>query len=111
MKVFLNATFPPTNSSPEKKLYVGDEYDFMFLLWIVGVSMARIIIVRCSRCRAKIFRYLKVGSGKLWHCWKNRILDDYSKRQGDRVLCPKCGSLIGIEKKNYVKLVKGAYRY
>ena len=83
------------------------------LFWIINLvsSLTRILIVRCSRCRAKIFRYLKVGSGKLWHCWKSRILEDYSKHQGEKILCSKCGNLIGLEKKSYIKLIKGSYKY
>ncbi len=54
---------------------------------------------------------MKKSPGKLWHCWKSNILRDYSKRQGDKVLCPKCGNIIGIEKKAYIKLIKGTYRY
>ncbi|MEX0567587.1 MAG: hypothetical protein Q6363_000300 [Candidatus Njordarchaeota archaeon] len=73
--------------------------------------MSRILIVRCSKCRTKIFKYMKVGSGRLWHCWKSKILEDYSIRRGEQVVCPKCGSIIGIEKKAYIKLIKGAYSY
>ena len=73
--------------------------------------MARILIVRCSRCRTKIFKYLKVGSGKLWHCWKSKILEDYSVRENEKVSCPKCGLVIGFEKKDHIKLIKGRYKY
>ena len=71
--------------------------------------MSRIIIVRCKKCRAKIFKYYKAGSGRLWHCWKNRIIEDYSIHDGDKIKCPKCGETIGIEKKEYIKLIKGKY--
>ena len=75
------------------------------------IPMGRVLIVRCGKCRAKIFKYYKSGSGRLWHCWKSKIIEDYSIRNGDKVICPKCGNIIGLEKKDHIKLIKGEYKY
>ena len=73
--------------------------------------MKHVMTIRCSRCNKKVFKYYKKCPGKLWHLWKNNILEDNSKREREKVLCPRCGSIIGIEKKAYIKLIKGAYTY
>ncbi|OYD14926.1 hypothetical protein CH333_07040 [candidate division WOR-3 bacterium JGI_Cruoil_03_44_89] len=68
------------------------------------------IIVKCAKCKRKVFKYLKIGKGKLWHCWKERIIEDYSVRNGDEVRC-KCGNLIGIEQRKWVKLKQHSFTY
>ncbi len=62
------------------------------------------VTVKCAKCKAKIFKYRKFGKGKLWHCWKDRIVDDYSIRDGDKVLCPVCGNVIGVDQGKWIKL-------
>lgn len=68
------------------------------------------LTIKCARCRRKLFRYLKVGKGRVLHCWKTRITKDYSIREGNRVLC-KCGNLIGIEDQKYIKMHRSAFFY
>ena len=74
-------------------------------------QMRHAITIRCSRCNKKIFRYYKRTPGKLWHLWKSNVVEDLSRRRGEKVLCPKCGAVIGVEKKAYIKLIKGSYTY
>ena len=45
------------------------------------------LTIKCAKCKRKIFRYLKVGKGRVLHCWKGRITRDYSIREGNKVLC------------------------
>jgi hypothetical protein len=61
------------------------------------------LIIKCARCKIKIFRYIKIGSGKLWHCWKDRIVEDSSIRDGKNIKC-KCGNIIGIDEVKWIKL-------
>jgi hypothetical protein len=61
------------------------------------------IIVKCAKCKKKIFRYLKIGKGKLWHCWKERIIEDNSTRDGDEIKC-QCGNLVGIDEGKWIKI-------
>jgi DNA-directed RNA polymerase subunit RPC12/RpoP len=67
-----------------------------------------VLVIRCAKCRAKLFRYKKIGDGRVLHCWKDRILEDHSKRSGDEVRCP-CGSLIGIDEKKWIKMKQAAF--
>jgi len=61
------------------------------------------LTIKCARCNQKIFRYVKIGKGKLWHCWKGRIVEDLSIHDSKNVLC-KCGNLIGVDEGKWIKL-------
>lgn len=63
------------------------------------------MIIKCDKCNKKIFKYLKVGKGRLWHCWKERILKDYSMRDGEKIKC-QCGNIIGIDQGKWIKMRK-----
>jgi hypothetical protein len=66
------------------------------------------LTIKCSRCKQKIFRYVKIGKGKVWHCWKDRIIEDFSIHDGKKVLC-KCGNLIGIDEEKWIKLKQHSF--
>jgi len=66
------------------------------------------ITIRCARCNAKVFRYVKIGKGKLWHCWKERIIEDFSVHDGREVRC-QCGNLIGIDEGKWIKLKQHSF--
>ncbi|MGC9443973.1 MAG: hypothetical protein ACP5E9_03440 [Candidatus Methanospirareceae archaeon] len=68
------------------------------------------IIIRCSRCGRKVFKYQKLGTGRLWHCWNARIVEDYSIREDAEVKCP-CGAVIGLERAKWIKLKQGVFSY
>jgi hypothetical protein len=61
------------------------------------------MIIKCVRCRQKIYKYVKIGKGKLWHCWKDRILEDLSIHDGKIIKC-SCGNIIGLEENRRIKL-------
>jgi hypothetical protein len=61
------------------------------------------IVIKCAKCKRKIFRYLKVGKGKLWHCWKDKITEDNSVRDRDEIKC-HCGNLVGIDEGKWIKI-------
>lgn len=68
------------------------------------------IIIKCSKCKSKIFKYNKIGKGRVLRCWNTRIIDDYSVRNGNEVLC-QCGNLIGIEEPQCIKMKQNAFIY
>ena len=68
------------------------------------------IIVKCAKCEGKIFKYQKIGKGRLWHCWKDRIIKDYSIRDGNEVKC-QCGNLVGIEENKWIKMKQHSFTY
>jgi hypothetical protein len=68
------------------------------------------IVIRCARCRARVFKYVKIGEGRLLHCWKERIVADYSVRVGNEVRC-RCGNLIGIEEGKWIRMKQHSFTY
>ena len=68
------------------------------------------ITIKCAKCKGDIFRYVKIGKGRLWHCWKNRIVEDYSVQDGHEVKC-KCGNSIGVDEKKWIKMKQHSFTY
>ncbi len=59
--------------------------------------------IKCNECRKEIFSYVKIGKGRVWHCWKKRILKDNSIKDGKYVYC-SCGNLIGKDERIWIEL-------
>ncbi len=68
------------------------------------------LVVKCAKCKKKVFRYRKIGKGKLWRCWKDRIVEDFSNTDGDKVKC-QCGNVIGTADALKVKIKQHAITY
>jgi len=68
------------------------------------------ITIRCARCKRKIFRYVKIGRGKIWHCWKDRVVEDFSIHSGKDIKCP-CGNLIGVDDGKWIKMKQHAFTH
>lgn len=68
------------------------------------------IIIKCSKCKRKIFKYDKIGKGRVLRCWKTRIIEDYSVRSENEIRC-KCGNLIGIEEPKWIKMKQKSFVY
>ncbi len=76
---------------------------------------SKVIDVKC-RCGAVLFKYQKVGVGKLLRCYLPRILNDNVGippriEIGAEILCPACrsriGTVFGIRGVRAVKLNQG----
>jgi hypothetical protein len=70
------------------------------------------LVLRCSACRKKLWRYDKIGKGEVLRCHKARIDRDYGNcsTEGDKILCI-CGNTIGIDKGSYYKMIGKAFTY
>jgi hypothetical protein len=68
------------------------------------------IIIKCAKCKTKIFKYIKIGKGKLLCCLKDRIIEDYSIHDGKNIKC-KCGNIIGFDKEKSIKLKQDSFTY
>jgi hypothetical protein len=68
------------------------------------------LILRCSACRSKLWRYDKVGQGDVLRCHKNRIDKDYKNCTADvqKIRC-RCGKVIGIDKGSCIKMIAKAF--
>ena len=69
-----------------------------------------VIVIKCARCKSKVFKYVKVGKGRILHCWRERIAEDYSVRDGNEVKC-RCGNLIGVDERRWVKMKRHSFIY
>ncbi len=69
------------------------------------------LTIKCAKCGSKVFKYLKIGKGELHICIKSRISKDFSVKDGDLFKCPKCGNIIGVDNKGFIKLKKGSFTY
>jgi len=69
-----------------------------------------VIVIRCARCKSKVFKYVKVGKGRILHCWRERIAEDHSVRDGNEVKC-RCGNLIGVDERRWVKMKRHSFIY
>ncbi len=70
----------------------------------------QLITIKCAKCRMKIFKYQKIGKGKIIYCWNSRIQKDYSIREQELVKC-NCGNLIGIMVSKGIRMKQKAFIY
>ena len=63
----------------------------------------RVMVIRCNKCNKKIFKYLKVGKGRLLRCFKDRIREDHAVRKGQEVHC-SCGNRVGRDEGDHIKI-------
>ena len=66
------------------------------------------LTIRYAACKKKVFKYRKVGNGRLWHCWKERIMEDFRVHADHEVRC-RCGNLIGSDDRQWIKLRQSAF--
>ena len=67
------------------------------------------LTIKCARCRKKVFKYHKIGRGRVLHCWKDRIHKDLSIHQGRRILCT-CGNVLGTDMGDRITMKQRAAR-
>jgi len=66
------------------------------------------MIIKCALCKQKLFKYVKIGTGRLLHLWRGRIIEDETIKVGDNIKC-QCGNLIGIDEKKWIKLKQHSF--
>jgi hypothetical protein len=70
-----------------------------------------VLVIKCSACRRKLWKYDKIGPGQVLRCHKDRVVRLCgAKQKGDRVKC-LCGKDIGIDKGNYIKMIGKAFTH
>lgn len=68
------------------------------------------ITIKCAKCKAKLFRYLKIGKGQVRHLWPDRISEDFSIHEGNEIKC-QCGNVIGKDEEKYINLKRSAFTH
>lgn len=64
----------------------------------------RVMVIRCPRCHKRVFRYLKVGKGRVIRCYKDRIKEDRAVRKDGGVSCV-CGARLGRDEGDHIKML------
>ena len=65
------------------------------------------LTIKCAKCKRPVFKYIKIGKGRVLRCHKARIVKDYTRRDGNQVLC-QCGNLIGTDEGRWIKMKQNA---
>ncbi|MDO5713349.1 MAG: hypothetical protein Q4Q07_02845 [Tissierellia bacterium] len=71
------------------------------------------LTIKCAYCKTKLYKYLKIGTGKVLRCHKNKITRVYHSPIliGEDVKCPKCKSLFGKDKGKYYDMIQEGFTY
>lgn len=71
------------------------------------------LIIRCAKCKSKLWKYDKIGQGEVLRCHKARITKWYveEEMQGNKIVCPVCKQAIGIDKGTFYKMDPNAFLY
>ena len=65
------------------------------------------LTVRCARCKRKLFRYEKIGEGRLLRCHKTRIARVFEGQFFESGLSCPCGSRIGSDEGSWIDMIPG----
>lgn len=70
------------------------------------------LILRCSFCKKKLWRYNKIGSGEVLRCHKDRISKEFDNcnMKGHKIYCV-CGKEIAIDKGTSFKMIAKSFTY
>ncbi|MBF0409559.1 MAG: hypothetical protein HQM10_19620 [Candidatus Riflebacteria bacterium] len=69
------------------------------------------LLIRCSVCKNKLWKYNKIGNGEVLICHKDRITRIYEITNSEgRVSCT-CGNEIGIDKGDFIKMIAKGFVY
>jgi hypothetical protein len=69
------------------------------------------LVIKCSACKTKLWKYDKIGQGEVLRCHKKRITRSYEViQEANRIKC-LCGKDIGIDKGSYIKMIAKAFTY
>ncbi len=69
------------------------------------------LVLRCTACKRKLWRYDKVGPGEVLRCHKTRIDKFYNVFEREKGIFCSCGRKIGIDKGSYFKMIAKAFTY
>lgn len=69
------------------------------------------IIIKCARCKTKLFKYQKIGSGSVLRCHKSRIKRVYQLENKASMYCCICGNSIGKDEGAYIKMNGSEFTY
>ncbi|MEZ4707883.1 MAG: hypothetical protein R3A44_11785 [Caldilineaceae bacterium] len=69
------------------------------------------LTIKCAACKRKLWKYEKIGQGKVLRCYKERIGRFYDARIGDGLAVCACGKKIGVDEGDHIKMIASAFTY
>lgn len=75
------------------------------------LSEETILVIRCAACKTKLFKYHKIGKGKVLRCHRARIVREYRLEPIQNNLYCSCGNKIAIDKGKSYKMIAKAFKY
>ncbi len=63
-----------------------------------------VLTIKCSGCKCKLWKYKKIGSGKVLRCHKDRIGKRFDVQERDGMLICPCGRVIASDMGRYYKM-------
>lgn len=69
------------------------------------------LVLRCAACRAKLWKYKKIGKGEVLRCHKDRITRVYDVVERDGRIWCRCGKAIGVDRGGHWHMLGGTFTY
>jgi phage FluMu protein Com len=71
-----------------------------------------VLTIKCAKCKTKLFKYKKIGQGRVLVCWKNKITRLYDGEiKGKNLICKNCGNIIAEIKEDYLDMNNYSFTY
>lgn len=68
-----------------------------------------VLILKCSACRKKLWRYRKLGPGEVLRCHRDRIEKVWCMEEREGKVWCTCGRVVGIDKGTFIKMNANAF--
>lgn len=70
------------------------------------------LTIKCAKCKTKLFKYKKIGQGRVLRCWKSKITRLYDGQvKGKNFICSSCGNIIAEVKSDRLDMNSDAFTY
>lgn len=71
------------------------------------------LTIKCAYCKTKLYKYLKIGKGKVLRCHKDRIKKIYNMPiiDGEDVKCPNCEKTFAKNTEKFFDMNKDGFTY
>ncbi|OWZ83532.1 hypothetical protein [Natranaerobius trueperi] len=70
------------------------------------------LTIKCGGCKSKIFKYQKIGKGKVLRCYKKRIKRVYQgKVHSNKLICGSCNNVIGNLEERLIQMNQDSFTY
>lgn len=70
-----------------------------------------LLLLKCSACRRKLWKYYKIGQGEVLRCHKERIRKIFVYNEDENKIKCVCGNVLGIDKGSFIKMIAKSFTY